>query len=229
MRCCRRPGAGAPATWRRAPRGRPAFRIRPARRRLQRAWPSPCSSARRSCATTPQLLEDRVADRTQALRQANARLEAEIQERRNTEAALLQAQKLQAVGQLAGGIAHDFNNVLQAVLGGVALIAKRAGDPAAVARLTGMVEEAAQRGQSITRRLLAFSRREELRADRLDVGALLVGLREVLAATLGAAHPGGGARRRPGCRRCWPIAASWRRCWSTWRPMRATPWNRAAG
>ena len=149
----------------------------------------------------PSLLEDRVADRTQALRQANARLEAEIQERRNTEAALLQAQKLQAVGQLAGGIAHDFNNVLQAVLGGVALIAKRAGDPAAVARLTAMVEEAAQRGQSITRRLLAFSRREELRADRLDVGALLVGLREVLAATLGAGirveveAPGGAARR----------------------------------
>jgi CheY-like chemotaxis protein len=49
-----------------------------------------------------------------------------------------------------------------------------------------MVEEAAQRGQSITRRPLAFSRREELRADRLDAGALLVGLREVLAATLGA-------------------------------------------
>ena len=134
-----------------------------------------------------QSLEVRVADRTQALSQANARLQAEIQERRNTEAALLQAQKLQAVGQLAGGIAHDFNNVLQAVLGGVALIAKRAGDAAAVARLTAMVEEAAQRGQSITRRLLAFSRREELRADRLDVGALLVGLREVLAATLGAA------------------------------------------
>jgi signal transduction histidine kinase/ActR/RegA family two-component response regulator len=132
-----------------------------------------------------QVLEHRVAERTRALRQANARLEAEIQERRNTEAQLLQAQKLQAVGQLAGGIAHDFNNVLQAVLGGVALISRRAGDPAAVARLTGMVEEAARRGESITRRLLAFSRREELRADRLDVGALLTGLREVLAATLG--------------------------------------------
>ncbi|TCZ66641.1 response regulator [Roseicella aquatilis] len=132
-----------------------------------------------------QALEARVAERTRALREANARLEAEAQERRNAEAALLQAQKLQAVGQLAGGIAHDFNNVLQAVLGGVALIGKRAQDPAAVARLTGMVEEAAQRGQSITRRLLAFSRREELRADRLDVGALLTGLREVLDATLG--------------------------------------------
>ncbi|MDO9707032.1 hybrid sensor histidine kinase/response regulator [Paracraurococcus lichenis] len=132
------------------------------------------------------VLEARVAERTAALQHANARLEAEIQERRSTEAALLQAQKLQAVGQLAGGIAHDFNNVLQAVLGGVALIGKRAGDPEAVARLTGMVEEAAKRGQSITRRLLAFSRREELRADRLDVAALLAGLREVLAATLGA-------------------------------------------
>ncbi|RAI58947.1 ATP-binding protein [Roseicella frigidaeris] len=133
-----------------------------------------------------QLLERHVTERTQALQDSHARLEAEIQERRNTEAALLQAQKLQAVGQLAGGIAHDFNNVLQAVLGGVALIGRRAGDPQAVARLTGMVEEAAKRGQSITRRLLAFSRREELRADRLDVGTLLAGLREVLAATLGA-------------------------------------------
>ncbi|MBK1658809.1 hybrid sensor histidine kinase/response regulator [Paracraurococcus ruber] len=133
-----------------------------------------------------QALEARVAERTAALRDANTRLEAEMQERRQTEAALLQAQKLQAVGQLAGGIAHDFNNVLQAVLGGVALIDRRAADAEAVRRLTGMVQEAARRGESITRRLLAFSRREELRADRLDVSALIGGLREVLSATLGA-------------------------------------------
>jgi signal transduction histidine kinase/ActR/RegA family two-component response regulator len=130
--------------------------------------------------------EARVAERTQELILANTRLQAEITERRNTEAALLQAQKMQAVGQLAGGIAHDFNNVLQAVLGGAAVIRRRAGDAAAVQRLTGMIEEAARRGESVTRRLLAFSRREELRADILDVGALLGGLREVLAATLGA-------------------------------------------
>jgi signal transduction histidine kinase/ActR/RegA family two-component response regulator len=130
--------------------------------------------------------EAQVAERTQELIQANARLQAEITERRSTEAALLQAQKVQAVGQLASGIAHDFNNVLQAVLGGAAVIRRHASDAAAVRRLTGMVEAAARRGESVTRRLLTFSRQEELRAERLDVGALLGGLREVLAATLGA-------------------------------------------
>ncbi|MBV1797820.1 response regulator [Siccirubricoccus sp. G192] len=130
--------------------------------------------------------EARVAERTRELVLANDRLQAEISERRNTEAALLQAQKVQAVGQLAGGIAHDFNNILQAVLGGVGLIRRRAGDAAAIQRMAGMIEDAARRGESVTRRLLTFARREELRADTLDVGELLGGLREVLSATLGA-------------------------------------------
>ena len=131
-------------------------------------------------------LEARVAERTRELVQANDRLRVEIAERRNAEAALLQAQKMQAMGQLAGGIAHDFNNVLQAVSGGAGLIRRRAGDAAAVERLAGMLQDAARRGEAVTRRLLAFSRREELRADSLDAGELLHGLREVLAATLGA-------------------------------------------
>jgi signal transduction histidine kinase/CheY-like chemotaxis protein len=131
------------------------------------------------------VLEARVEERTRELLRSNDRLSAEIEERRQAEAALLQAQKVQAVGQLAGGIAHDFNNVLQAVLGGTSLIRRRAGDPAAIGRLTDMVEEAARRGESVTRRLLAFSRREELRAVSLDLGRLLGDLREVLAATLG--------------------------------------------
>ena len=131
-------------------------------------------------------LEARVAERTRELSEANERLRVEMAERRNAEAALLQAQKVQAMGQLAGGIAHDFNNVLQAVSGGAILIRRRAGDTAAVERLAGMVQDAARRGEAVTRRLLAFSRREELRADELDIGELLSGLREVLAATLGA-------------------------------------------
>ena len=133
-------------------------------------------------------LEARVAERTRELVQANERLRVEVSERRNAEAALLQAQKVQAVGQLAGGIAHDFNNVLQAVSGGASLIRRRAGDAAAVERLAGMVEDAARRGQSVTRRLLAFARREELRAEVLELGELLGGLREVLAATLGTRY-----------------------------------------
>ncbi|WP_270939290.1 sensor histidine kinase, partial [Falsiroseomonas oryzae] len=130
-------------------------------------------------------LEAAVAARTRELTEANERLRIEVAERRSTESALLQAQKVQAVGQLAGGIAHDFNNVLQAVLGGVTLIRRRVADPAAVQRLAGMIEDSAQRGQSITRRLLTFSRREELRAEPLPVVELLEGLREVLGATLG--------------------------------------------
>jgi len=131
-------------------------------------------------------LEAAVDDRTSALTEANRRLQAEIDERRSTEAALVQAQKVQAVGQLAGGIAHDFNNVLQAVLGGVALIRRRAADTAAVQRLAGMIEDSARRGESITRRLLTFSRRERLKAEPLELGELLEGLREVLRASLGS-------------------------------------------
>jgi signal transduction histidine kinase len=132
--------------------------------------------------------ETRVVERTRELVQANEKLRQEIAERRHAEAALLQAQKVQAVGQLAGGIAHDFNNILQAVLGGASLIRRRAGNAEAVTGLAGMIQDAAQRGQSVTRRLLAFSRREELRAGRHDLGELLPSLREVLGATLGARY-----------------------------------------
>ena len=131
-------------------------------------------------------LEAAVDDRTRELTLTNARLQAEIDDRRSTETALVQAQKVQAVGQLAGGIAHDFNNVLQAVLGGVALIRKRAVDSPAVQRLASMIEESARRGESITRRLLTFSRRDPLRAEPLDIPSLLDSMREVLGATLGA-------------------------------------------
>jgi PAS domain S-box-containing protein len=115
---------------------------------------------------------------------ARKRAEAALHE---TEARLRQSEKLTALGQLAGGIAHDFNNILQMVQSGASLIRHRAGDPVAVARLAGMVEEAASRGTSVSRRLLAFARREELRAEPIELPVLLRGLQEVLHYTLGAA------------------------------------------
>jgi CheY-like chemotaxis protein len=90
-----------------------------------------------------------------------------------------------ALGQLAGGIAHDFNNILQAVQGGAVLIDKRAADADSVQRFARMILDATERGTSITRRLLAFARRGELRAETVDPGELLSGLRDVLSHTLG--------------------------------------------
>jgi PAS domain S-box-containing protein len=99
---------------------------------------------------------------------------------------LREAQKLQALGRLAGGIAHDFNNVLQAVAGGAALMERRADDIPAVRRRSRMLIEAAERGASITRRLLAFARRGELRMEAVDPAELLKSMQEILAPALGA-------------------------------------------
>jgi signal transduction histidine kinase/CheY-like chemotaxis protein len=113
-------------------------------------------------------------------------LERAQQEREAALAQLEQAQRMEALGRLAGGVAHDFNNVLQVVLGGAKLISRRTTDPGAVQRLAGMIVEAAERGASVTRRLLAFARRDALRAEPLSVNRLLTGLEEVLAHMLGA-------------------------------------------
>ena len=127
-----------------------------------------------------------LAERTAALDAANARLRAEMEERRMAEAALRQAQKMEALGQLTGGIAHDINNVLQVVSGAAALIGQRAEDAAAVRRRARMIADAVERGAAITRRLLTFARRGELRAEVVDPAGLLQGLREILAPAFGA-------------------------------------------
>jgi C4-dicarboxylate-specific signal transduction histidine kinase len=131
--------------------------------------------------------------RTQSLPDgAFVRTFTDITERKHNEAALAaararvaHAERMQVLGRLAGGIAHDFNNILQAVQGGATLIAKRASDPESVRRFSRMVLDATERGSSITRRLLAFARRGELRAEPLEAAPLLSALCEVLGHTLG--------------------------------------------
>jgi PAS domain S-box-containing protein len=115
-----------------------------------------------------------------------SRVQEEIKAREDAQLRAAQTERLHALGQLAGGIAHDFNNVLQAVEGAATLIQRRAGDQAAVRRFAGHVINAAGRGASITSRLLAFSRRGDLRTDALDVAAVLTGLHEILAHALGS-------------------------------------------
>jgi PAS domain S-box-containing protein len=114
------------------------------------------------------------------------RVRDEIAAREVAQAQLAHAQRMEALGQLAGGIAHDINNVLQAVAGGAALIERRPGDPATVRRLARMVGEAAERGSAVTRRLLSFSRRGDLRAEAVDPVTILRDMRDILVHTLGA-------------------------------------------
>jgi PAS domain S-box-containing protein len=134
--------------------------------------------------------EEELARSRAALQSLNETLEARVREevtaREAAQAQLAHAQRMEALGQLAGGIAHDINNVLQAVGGGASLIEKRPGDPASVRRLARMVGEAAERGSAVTRRLLAFSRRGDLRAEAVDPVSLLAGMREIFTHTLGA-------------------------------------------
>ncbi len=95
-----------------------------------------------------------------------------------------QAQRMEALSQLAGGVAHDFNNVLQAIAGGARLIRRRP-DAASVERLAGLVVDAAERGAMVTQRLLGFARRSALQAEAIDVALLLTDLRDALSGTMG--------------------------------------------
>ena len=116
---------------------------------------------------------------------ANIRLRAEMGEHRETEAALRQAQKLEAVGQLTGGIAHDFTNLLTAVVSYLELAMRRsAGNPAVVPLLQGAVE-AADRGVVLVKRLLAFARKQRLEPRSVDLKALISEIKEFLQRTLG--------------------------------------------
>ena len=131
-------------------------------------------------------LETRIAERTDALRTAYDHLAEEVRERERTQTLLMHAQRMEALGQLAGGIAHDFNNILQAVEGSIALIERRPDDGVSARRLARLALKAVERGATITRRLLAFGRRGDLRTETLDAVDLLSGLREILTHSLGA-------------------------------------------
>jgi len=99
------------------------------------------------------------------------------------EAQLFQAQKIEAVGQLTGGIAHDFNNILMVISGGLGLI-ERPGDPARRQRIIEAMRQAADRGASLSRQLLAFSRRQPLTAEPVDLRLQIDGMQELLDRSL---------------------------------------------
>ncbi|MGG5819035.1 PAS domain-containing protein [Falsiroseomonas sp. HW251] len=133
-----------------------------------------------------------ITERKQAaevLAKTNAELEHRVEERtREREAALAQVhemQKMESLGKLTGGVAHDFNNLLMAVLGNLSLLRKRLpADPRLTKLLDGAVQ-GAERGATLTKRMLAFARRQELKPETVDVARLVDGMAELLRRSLG--------------------------------------------
>ena len=126
----------------------------------------------------------------EALRELNATLERQVAERteelRLKDEALRQSQKMEAVGQLTGGVAHDFNNLLQIIIGNLETLERTV--PEGSGRMHRAVQSAmsgARRAASLTRRLLAFSRRQPLDPKPIDVNVLVTGMSELLHRSLG--------------------------------------------
>ena len=123
--------------------------------------------------------------RTEELTAVNARLEAEIAQRKVAEDHLHQAQKMEALGQLTGGIAHDFNNLLTAVIGNLELARNRAGSDPHTAALLQAALSAAERGATLIKDLLTFARRQPLHPKAVDVSAVVDDAEKILKQTIG--------------------------------------------
>ncbi|MET3926982.1 ATP-binding protein [Devosia sp. 2618] len=109
----------------------------------------------------------------------------EMTERRRVEEQLRQAQKMETIGQLTGGVAHDFNNLLAAIQGNLELLAKRLPDDPQIQRFINGAMKGAQRGASLTARLLAFARRQDLKPEPTDLSELLDGMRGLMERSIG--------------------------------------------
>lgn len=116
---------------------------------------------------------------------ANERLNAEMVERKAAEAALDQAQKLEALGQLTGGIAHDFNNILAIIINSLGMVGKRLDDNSAAMPLIAGAVQAADRGVALIQRLLGFAGKQRLDPQPVDLVHLIVGIREMLGQSPG--------------------------------------------
>ena len=115
----------------------------------------------------------------------NEELKREIANRKQTEETLRQAQKMEAVGRLAGGVAHNFNNLLMVIRGHAALSLNRVGTEHPMRRELGEIVKTTDRASSLTRQLLAFSRKQMLQLRVLDLNTLVQQMAELLPPVLG--------------------------------------------
>lgn len=135
--------------------------------------------------TQNETLEARVAARTAELEEAHRLTLEQIAQREAAEDKLRQAQKMEMIGQLTGGVAHDFNNLLMAVLGNLDLLKKHFAEDPKAGRLINGAMQGAQRGASLTQRLLAFARRQDLSLAVTDMNELVRDMVPLIERTIG--------------------------------------------
>ena len=133
-------------------------------------------------------LEQRVADRTAELAASNAELEMRVEARtREREAALAQVaemQKLESLGKLTGGLAHDFNNLLMVIMSSLELALKRVAGDERLTTWLGRAMEAAGSGAALTKRMLAFARRQELKLESVSLSDVVGGMVDMMSHSL---------------------------------------------
>ena len=134
-------------------------------------------------------LERRVEARTAELAAANAdlekRVDARTREREEALAQVAEMQKLESLGQLTGGVAHDFNNLLMVIMSNLEMALNRVAEDALLTRWLGRAMEAATRGAALTKRMLAFARRQDLKPESLALSDVVKGMVEMMSHSLG--------------------------------------------
>lgn len=135
------------------------------------------------CCVVTDLSDQKAAN--DALRDAHQRLVAEVDERERTEGLLRQSQKMEVVGQMTGGVAHDFNNLLMAVSAGLNLLDSQT-DPEKLKRIKQGMRHSIERGATLTRQLLTFSRTKDLQPVPIDLVSQIDAMRELLDRSLHA-------------------------------------------
>ncbi len=108
----------------------------------------------------------------------------DISEQKQAQAMLVQAQKMEALGQLSGGMAHDFNNILTVIIGNLAALCDARGDDATVSEFAQAAVDAARRGAELIKGLLLFARQRPLEAQAADVAPLIVSVGRLVRPSL---------------------------------------------
>jgi PAS domain S-box-containing protein len=113
-------------------------------------------------------------------------VQSDVTARIEAEEKLRQTMKMEALGQLTGGVAHDFNNILTVITGILEILADGVSDRPKLVAIAQLISEAAERGSELTRRLLAFARKQPLRPRETNINALILDTVKLLQSSLGA-------------------------------------------